>query len=332
MAKAGRRTGRPVGRAPGAGRGTTASVPVPRERFLSLPPERARREWDRLSGTPQRDLFRQLRNRFLARHAAPLGWSADVGSGPGRFTRFLGGDPDRRVLVDLSLEMLREARRRARGSGTSRGTPHLLRGDGLRPPIRAGALSLAALLGNPLGFQGEQAAALLARTAELVGESGTLVLESAPGPGERSVHLSRLPDGALLRFLRAPRSWAAGRVLAAGFRPVPGRAREHGTFRRIPLDEIEERLQSAGFEIREVLSVAPCLGADAERLGPVRADPHAWSGLLALEEAMGVVPERWPRSAALLVAAARVGGSGRGGPAPRRGTAQLSNPTDPVFS
>ena len=117
----------PAGREPPDGRAL--------DRFREADAYRARREWLRYEGTGQRDLYRELRERFLARHAADTGWTLDVGSGPGRFLPSVGGTRTRKVAIDLSLEMLRLVPRTwnlAKAVGTA---PERVRGDAIRPPL-----------------------------------------------------------------------------------------------------------------------------------------------------------------------------------------------------
>ena len=289
------------------------SVPSATERFRTLDRYRVEREWKRYEGTPQRDLFRELRTRFLLRHRPVFGWSVDVGSGPGRFAAALGGSPDHRVLLDLSREMLLAARTR----GESRSpVPSLVRGDGGRAPFRGRRFSQVVALGNPLGFAGEGSERLLESLRALVAPGGTLLLEIVCGPGERSRYLSRLPPGAIRRLLAAPVNLVRTRAEREGFRREPRPERTVSNFRRHDPIEVLRGLTVDGFEPVEVLSVAPCLGADAARIAAVRPDPMAWARLLELEEQIGRVPARRTNAVALLIAAVRT----QNGAAPRAGS------------
>jgi SAM-dependent methyltransferase len=289
-----------------AGHGRPATVrPDPAsasERFRTLDRYRVEREWKRYEGTPQRDLFRELRNRFLLRHRPSTGWSIDIGSGPGRFAGVLGGTPDRRILLDLSEEMLHAARERA---PTTRPTAALVRGDGSAPPFREGRFSQVVALGNPLGFAGDGSDRLFDSLRALVAPGGTLLLEIVCGPGERSRYLARLPPGAIRRLLAAPVNLVRTRAEREGFRREPSEPRRSSEFRRHDCAEVLELLTSRGFRWTEVLSVAPGLGADAERVAAVRPDPLGWLRLLELEEQIGRAPNRYPAAAALLIAAVR---------------------------
>ncbi len=272
------------------------------ERFRTLDRYRVEREWKRYEGTPQRDLFRELRERFLERHRPVDGWALDVGSGPGRFAPLLGGTPAKRILLDLSLEMLRAARPRVAERG---GAAHLLRGDGAHPPLRGARFAQVVALGNPLGFASEGSDRLLSSLLQLIAPGGTLVLEIVCGPGERSRYLARLPPGAVRRLLVAPLNLVRTRAEREGFRRESREPKTGSEFRRHAPGEILARLESEGFHAIEVLSVAPVLGADAERIAAARPDPLAWVRLLELEEQIGRSPHRRAAAAALLIAARR---------------------------
>jgi hypothetical protein len=265
------------------------------------------REWLRYEGTPQRDLFRELRLRFLARHAAtPGGWTLDVGSGPLRFTSSIGGAGPRHVALDLSEEMLRWE---SPGRGVGARAPiDRVRGDGVRPPFPPHSFCTVALLGNALGFAGRRSPDLLASSLGLIAPAGTLLIEIAPGPGEHSRYLTRLPQGAVGRLLRSPVPLVERRVQAEGFREDPVRRAEPGEFARWDPRELATEIGRRGFEVRETLAVAPALGSHPERVASVHPDAKAWSHLLELEERLGRDPDRWPGAAAVLLAASRRGG------------------------
>ncbi|MCI4362969.1 MAG: class I SAM-dependent methyltransferase [Thermoplasmata archaeon] len=265
------------------------------------------REWQRYEGTAQRELFRELRVRFLRKHAPPKeGPLLEVGPGPGRFTPHLGGAGQPRVLLDLSQEALRQVRRRV--PPVSRGgsaTIHLVRGNGRRPPLHEGAFSGVYLLGNLVGFAADAADDLLLASARAVAPGGLILLELSPGPGERSVYLHRLPPGALARWLRAPLPAVLPRVEREGFAPLPPRRRDSSSFARTSIEAAESALLPLGFRREGALSVAPALGSDPERCTAVRASARGWAHLLDLEESVGGVERRWARGSAVLVALRR---------------------------
>jgi hypothetical protein len=184
------------------------------------------------------------------------------------------------------------------------GTIDRVLGDASRPPFRSAVFTEVALVGNALGFEAAEGAALLDSVEALVGEGGTLLLEVAPGPGERSGYLGRLPPTAVRRLLDAPLAAVLPRVLREGFRLEPERHRPT-SFRRWRPAELLDRWRTGGWGVREVVAVAPGLGPDRDRLEEVARAPKAWSRLLELEERLGADPARWPHAAAVLLAVAR---------------------------
>jgi len=274
-------------------------------RFLALDSDRALREWRRYEGTPQRDLFRVLRERFLARHAVREGWALDVGSGPGRFTAWLGSGSTRRVALDLSLAMLHVGRDLVASlPGSPSPSVERVRADAVRPPFLRGTFREVALVGNALGFEAAAGERMLSAVEELVAPDGVLLLEIAPGSGERSNYLARLPLGAVRRLVVAPARAVLPRIEREGFRAEPVRHRPT-SFHRWTVDDLERRWAGRGWKPREVMAVAPALGVDAARLAEVVRDPRAWGRLLELEEELGRRRERWHDAAAVLVAVAR---------------------------
>ncbi len=287
-------------RPPGAGGGP----PAARERFLAADAYRVEREWLRYEGTAQRDLFRELRERFLARHGLDSPWAVDVGSGPGRFTPRVGGPSSRVLLLDLSTGMLRSATARLSKDPVRSGAYRFLRADAARPPLRLGSFGEVVALGNPLGFSGLEAERFLDSVLPLVAPGGRLLLEYVAGRGERARYFARLPPGAVRRTLAAPLNLVRARVEREGFRLEPPLSRDHG-FRRFAPGEIDERLVQGGFTVRDALAVAPALGADPIRIAAVRTEPAAWRHLLELEEALGGLEVHRRPAAAVLVAAER---------------------------
>ncbi|MGP8109207.1 MAG: class I SAM-dependent methyltransferase [Thermoplasmata archaeon] len=299
------RPARPRKRPPEPAEQEPEPTPTPRERFLATDPYRADREWQRYEGTPQRDLFRQLRIRFLRRHAVDGGWAIDVGSGPGRFTPFLGGPSSRRVALDLSRAMLDEIPRRLdTHSPETVGSIDRVRADSVQPPFPPRTFREVAVLGNTLGFAGEKSPGILTACEALVAPGGTLILEIAPGPGEISRYLGRLPPRAVGRLLEAPPKAVIPRIDREGF--LTERPRHEGrSFRRWGALEVIRRWKPLGWEAVEVLSVAPVLGPDNACAEAVAREPRAWNHLLEIEEFVGRREERWTTAAAVLLAAQR---------------------------
>lgn len=242
----------------------------PRERFLRLPPARARREWSRYEGTPQRTLWLALRRRFLARalkglpsHPATL---LEVGPGPGRFSDLLLATGRSVISLELSLAMIREARRHPGPSGG----PHWVLGDGLRLPVRPGGLAGLVALGNVLGFGGDRAGLLLREWKESLAPGGTWVIETSvagtlPAQGSaRDAHAS-------LRRARKEPSFAPPTALL-----------------RFPRAELDRWFDLLGWELLEATPVAPEAGSSPERARQALARAGGrWETLLEREERAG---------------------------------------------
>jgi hypothetical protein len=270
------------------------------ERFLAADDYRVAREWARYEGTAQRDLFRELRRRFLTRHASRVAWALDAGSGPLRFTSAVGGEGSRRVALDLSVAMLRYAPPGPR-PGPDLGIDRV-RGDVGRPPFAPRSFGVLALLGNTLGFAGADSRHMLDVALDLVAPGGTVLAEIAPGTGEHSRYLTRLPRTAVGRLLRSPTSIVLGRVGREGFALDPPRRDEPGDFERYDPSRLSRALSAQGCVVEETIAIAPALGSYPEYVETVRRDPKAWERLLTLEEALGRDPKRWPNAAAVLLA------------------------------
>jgi hypothetical protein len=260
----------------------------------------------RYEGTAQRDLFRELRRRFLDRHRVDAAWMLDGGSGPGRFTEAIGGPRSAAVALDLSREMLGQGERL---SADPRAVDRV-RGDLRRPPFAHAVFGEVTLLGNSVGFAGDDGAALLSATEALVAPGGILIVETAPGAGERSRYVARLPTGAAARLFESPPTLVTGRILREGFDPEPRRHRER-EFRRWSATELADRYGRLGWSVLESMAVAPATGADPTVVEAIAAHPRAWSRLLDTEELLGRRPEQQRRAAALLVAVRRPGAGGR---------------------
>jgi SAM-dependent methyltransferase len=221
----------------------------------------------------------------------------DVGAGPGRFLADIGPKEARRVALDLAREALLRVDAPFRH--------HVVRGDGAAPPLAPGAFADVAVLGNALGFAGKQSERLLAEAETLVAPGGMLLIEVAPGPGERSRYLGRLPPSALARLLRSPVAAIAERAGREGFVAEPTRRKEPGDFRRFDPAALSARLVARGWREEEVIAVAPSLGGSPFSLEAIRPDPKAWAHLVELEERIGRRPERWAKAAAVLLSFSR---------------------------
>jgi SAM-dependent methyltransferase len=208
------------------------------------------------------------------------------------------------VALDLSRSMLEVGREREGAIGSPSVVVHRIRADARRPPFPPAAFAEAALLGNTLGFEVDHGEQLLSAVEELVAPGGTLVVEVAPGPGERSRYLARLPPGAVRRLLAAPIAALLPRVQREGFEREAVRHRTEA-FRRWAPQELDKHWRANRWRTVETIAVAPALGPEDERVRAVADDPRAWERLLELEEALGRMPERWTEAAAVLLAAVR---------------------------
>ncbi len=186
-----------------------------------------------------------------------------------------------------------------------------VRGDALRPPLAPGIWGEVVVAGNTLGFAAAAGPTLLERTEELVAPGGTLLVEIAPGPGERSRYLGRLPPGAVGRLLEAPVTAILTRVEREGFLREP-RRRSTSDFHRWKVSELTDRWGRRGWEVLEILAIAPALGTDPERVAAVAKSRKAWSRLLEVEERVGRHEDRWPQAAAILLSARKGGPPGSG--------------------
>jgi hypothetical protein len=176
-------------------------------------------------------------------------------------------------------------------------------GDAVHPPLADGAFGVVAALGNLLGFAEDRSDDLFESLLWLVAPGGTVLLEIAPGPGERSRYLRRLPASSVGRLLRAPSGAIQRRILGEGFLPEPPRKSRPGEFTRIAARELERKLAARGFQVTESIAVAPALGSDAERIAAVARDPKAWAHVVVVAVALGRAPERQIEAASVLVAA-----------------------------
>ncbi len=297
---------RPRRRSAPLGSNSAAIAPSAHERFLRSDRYRVEREWKRYEGTAQRDLYRVLREHFVERNLPSTAtWAVDLGSGPGRFTRWLSARGGRAIAFDLSSTALRYlAEVWPVGPGAPL-LPERVRGDAVAAPFRPGSMGTVLALGNTLGFASEASTALLRSAEALVAPAGRLLLEIAPGPGESSRYLTRLPPGSMARLLRVPTRAVLPRIEREGFRTLPPRKAVPGSFRRISVPALLAEFPDRDWTVLETMAVAPALGPEAERLSMVQEDPKAWEGLLAIEQELGRRPDRWREAASVLLAVER---------------------------
>lgn len=205
------------------------------------------------------------------------------------------------MSVDLSREMLRAAE--ATGAAGA-AEPDRLRGDLRRMPFADAAFGEVVLLGNSVGFAGGEGERLLDEAERVLEPGGWLLIETAPGPGERSRYLTRLPRTAVGRLFESPPKLVASRVDREGFEPQRPRHKERGFVRWTP-EAIDARYGAKGWTVEERISVAPALGADPDRAAAAAESARAWQRLLELEELLGRRQARHRHAAALLTAVRR---------------------------
>lgn len=208
-------------------------------------------------------------------------------------------------MLDLSRAMLDRARKQLRSSRPAEGAAHFVRGDALHPPFGSRSFDSAVVLGNVVGFAASDAERMLGEVAELVRTGGILILEVAPGSGERSRYLARLPPSAVGRLFESPPQLIRRRIEAEGFDRADPVAGHRDRFERIDPERVRRWLEPRGFEIVRARAIAPSLASDAPRISAIARSRRAWSRLLAVEEQLGDDPPRWPGAAAVLLLARR---------------------------
>lgn len=295
------------------------------------------REWRRFEGTPQRELLRTLRERFLERAletSGPLERALEVGPGPGRFSPWVAQGAARLVLFELSPAMLRAALRAAprgttlpRRRSTSPETvwePML--GDARRLPLRRESFPRVVALGNVVGFAAPKGPAVLRDLAETVAPGGTLLVESVGKVSERPRFLSSLHGEEVLALLARTPLEEFPRRLAEGWaapseHPLrsPGRSGERelpSSFQFLGASEVRGILERAGLVVRRQRTVAPLLGDDPRRVQWVseRGGGRYWRALLQWEETAGGHPRIVEAGGHLLTFATRPGRRGASGP------------------
>ncbi len=300
-------------------------------RFQRAGPYEVEREWRRFEGTPQRELLRTLRERFLERAletSGPVARALEVGPGPGRFSPWVAQGARRVVLLELSPAMLEAALRSApRGPPVPRGssrTPETvwepLLGDARRLPLRRESFPRVVALGNVVGFAAPKGAALLRDLAETVAPGGTLIVESVGAVKERPRFLASLNGEGILALLARTPLEELPRRLAEGWAPPssdrsprsPERSREGelpSSFQFLSASEVRGTLERCGLLVRRQRVMAPLLGDDPRRLLWVseRGGPRSWRALLQWEETAGGHPRIVEAGGHLLTFATRPG-------------------------
>ncbi len=247
------------------------------ERFLSADRYRARREWFRYEGTPQRDLLRRVRESFLSTtlrrsgRRSPL--TLEVGPGPGRFTPILSQRSDRLVLLDASIAMLREGhQRRAKKPFDPRCRVGEVVADAGMLPLTTEISACTVALGNVLGFAGSRAPQVFDELVRSLGRRGVLVVETAsPILGMPSFTRGCTPRD-WRRMVSQPPASLLPSLLRQGFSkviPPASRYREEDTFQFLDPQEIRDWISDAGLSIEDQMVAAPMTGGSPELVADV---------------------------------------------------------------
>ncbi len=328
-------------RSPGPGASRTPSPASSRAsyrgpgRFRHAGAYEVEREWRRYEGTPQRELLRGVRERFLERAlrtaSEEVRWAAEVGPGPGRFTPLVGQGAERLLLVDLSTPMLRAAAERVEaGSGpSSEGGVDLVQADASRSPLKERSLDRVVALGNLVGFAGPRARSVLEGLARAVAPGGALVFETQAavtfvprfldeaGPPELRRTFVSDPRHELPRLLRegwrpVPPPKPAGREGSGDIRGIGGIGSLGGlggtgpTFRFMARSEVSHLLSREGLNVVDELVAAPLLGGSPELLDTLlRSGGPGLRALLRWEETVGREREFLEAGGHLLTCAVR---------------------------
>jgi ubiquinone/menaquinone biosynthesis C-methylase UbiE len=252
-------------------------------------------------------LRRVLRERFLRRH---LRGSRDIvlelGPGPGRFTPTLRRATRARIVaLDLSREMLRAARRRARGKAGF-APVHWVQGAGEHLPLSTQCVDAAVALGNIVSFAADDGPALLKELGRVVRPNGLLIVDFAsPAAATQEFFYLASRRRLLPRVLRRPRRYFIDRVLTTGFQPLDPDRLAIWAFRFYTVKEAEKAIARAGFRLLDVMSVAP-IAATQNRIAAIaRRERRTWEALLRIEERVGRRPGVLETGDGFVVAAVR---------------------------
>ncbi len=273
------------------------------ERFLAADRYRARREWDRYEGTPQRELLRRSRERFLQvnlRHAhRKFPRMLELGPGPGRFSPILARFTDRLLRIDVSRAMLKEARRHApRGSPRADDRIADILGDAGQLPLPSRSVPCVVALGNLLGFAGDRGPDVLDEISRTLTPRGMLVLETMNPPAQVPRFVHRMSVTEWRRTVHEAVGYRLITLLREGWerapqtlpRPTPS------TFSFISPEEVVDWLDDLGFEIGDQMVTAPLLGGEPSLVAEIsRGRTEILEEILRWEDYAGRRPEflRW---------------------------------------
>ncbi len=209
------------------------------------------------------------------------------------------------MAVDLSLPMLRSARRRLRGRHDA-DRAAWVRGAGERLPFSDRSFRAAVLYGNILGFSARETSVLLAELGRVVARNGRLLLDVASPGGALQEFFVRGAERRLLRrVLRDPDRYFVRRVLATGYQPYAPDRMANWEFGFHTAPEIGRRLSRAGFRVLDRMAVGPIAAFQEVVARAARREPTTWENLLRTEEMVGRRPGVLETGHGFVVAAVR---------------------------
>jgi len=191
------------------------------------------------------------------------------------------------IAVDLSIESLRAARRRAnRRPELSR--IDWIRGAGEHLPLRPRSVDTAVVVGNIVSFAAFEGPVLLAELGRVVRPKGCLVVDFAsPAAAVQEFFHNAANRRLLSRVLRRPRFFFVDRVLRTGFQPYAPKRMASWEFQFYTVAEATRALARAGFRVVDAMSVAP-IAAHSDRIASIaRREKETWNALLRIEEQVG---------------------------------------------
>lgn len=269
--------------------------------------DRVKDEWRRYAVEPQRILRRTLRERFLRQHLRrSSGILLELGPGPGRFTPTLRRATRGRVVaLDLSLEGLRSARRRARQQpGLAR--IDWVQGAGECLPLLSRSVDTVVAFGNIVSFAALDGPALLKELGRVVKPRGRLLADFAsPAAAFQEFFYVAARQRLLGRVLRRPHHYFLDRVLATGFQPLAPARLAPWEFQFYTVAKAEKELARAGFRTVDAMSVAPIAAYQNRVAAVARREKRTWETLLRVEEQIGRRPGVLETGHGFLIAAVR---------------------------
>lgn len=179
----------------------------------------------------------------------PAGPVLDLACGAGRHLRAMARAGLRAVGVDLSLPLLREARRRARAEA-----PHLVRGDMRRLPFRDETFGAVTNFFTSFGYFAtrEEDARVAAEMARVLREGGVFLLDYLNAPRVRATLVPEDEKRVAGRTVRQ-RRWVEGETVVKRIEiraPDEDSSVHHERVRLYEAGQLEALLEAHGLEAR----------------------------------------------------------------------------------